>query len=192
MEANLFLLIGSVVLIACGVYLMLDKSMTRMIMGVTLIGNGANLLLLQSGGPAGSPPIIGRDSEAAADSADPLAQAQTPKPSLPAPQTAQDELEDARWFSRDEVRAALLEDREDAPLRSAPADMTPLEKLRRHVETTSDYVGMSFAAEARAMHEGTRPERAIHGEARIDEARKLLEDGIPVAPLPFRPRSRVS
>ena len=75
MEANLFLLIGSGVLIACGVYLMLDKSMTRMIMGVTLIGNGANLLLLQSGGPAGSPPIIGRGSEAAADGADPLAQA---------------------------------------------------------------------------------------------------------------------
>ena len=48
MEANLFLLIGSGVLIACGVYLMLDKSMTRMIMGVTLIGNGANLLLLQN------------------------------------------------------------------------------------------------------------------------------------------------
>ena len=75
MEANLFLLIGSGVLIACGVYLMLDKSMTRMIMGVTLIGNGANLLLLQSGGPAGSPPIIGRGSEAASDAADPLAQA---------------------------------------------------------------------------------------------------------------------
>ena len=75
MEANLFLLIGAGVLIACGVYLMLDTSMTRMIMGVTLIGNGANLLLLQSGGPAGSPPIIGRSSEAAADGADPLAQA---------------------------------------------------------------------------------------------------------------------
>lgn len=75
MEANLFLLIGAGVLIACGVYLMLDTSMTRMIMGVTLIGNGANLLLLQSGGPAGSPPIIGRDTEAAANGADPLAQA---------------------------------------------------------------------------------------------------------------------
>ena len=75
MEANLFLLIGACVLIACGVYLMLDTSMTRMIMGVTLIGNGANLLLLQSGGPAGSPPIIGRGSEAASDAADPLAQA---------------------------------------------------------------------------------------------------------------------
>ncbi|MDO5610469.1 MAG: NAD(+) diphosphatase [Pseudomonadota bacterium] len=36
------------------------------------------------------------------------------------PQTAQDELEDARWFSRDEVLAALQDDREDAPLRLSP------------------------------------------------------------------------
>ncbi len=38
-----------------------------------------------------------------------------------APQTAQDELEDARWFSREEVEAALHEDHEDAPLRVSPA-----------------------------------------------------------------------
>ena len=75
MEANLFLLIGSGVLIAAGVYLMLDRAMTRMIMGVLLIGNGANLLLLQSGGQAGAPPILGRESTLFADSADPLAQA---------------------------------------------------------------------------------------------------------------------
>lgn len=75
MEANLFLLIGSGVLIACGVYLMLDRVMTRMIMGVLLIGNGANLLLLQSGGQAGAPPILERDSVAADGMADPLAQA---------------------------------------------------------------------------------------------------------------------
>lgn len=75
MEANLFLLIGSGVLIASGVYLMLDRAMTRMIMGVLLIGNGANLLLLQSGGQAGSPPIVGRESTLFEDSADPLAQA---------------------------------------------------------------------------------------------------------------------
>ena len=37
-----------------------------------------------------------------------------------APQTSQDELEDARWFSRAEVEAALSEDREDAPLRVSP------------------------------------------------------------------------
>ena len=75
MEANLFLLIGAGVLIACGVYLMLDRAMTRMVLGVLLIGNGANLLLLQSGGQAGEPPILGRSSEAASETADPLAQA---------------------------------------------------------------------------------------------------------------------
>lgn len=36
------------------------------------------------------------------------------------PQIAQDELEDARWFSREEVAAALAEDRDDAPLRVSP------------------------------------------------------------------------
>lgn len=36
------------------------------------------------------------------------------------PQVAQDELEDARWFTREEVEAALHEDREDAPLRVSP------------------------------------------------------------------------
>ena len=56
------------------------------------------------------------------------------------------------------------------------------------VEESSDYVGLSFAAEARKMHEGEAPERSIWGEARPDEARALIEDGIPVAPLPFRPR----
>ena len=75
MEANLFLLIGSGVLIACGVYLMLDRALTRMIMGVLLIGNGANLLILQAGGQAGSPPILERDSVPAEGSSDPLAQA---------------------------------------------------------------------------------------------------------------------
>ena len=67
-----------------------------------------------------------------------------------------------------------------------------LDKLRQQVEANSDYVGMSFAAEARAMHDGNAPARSIHGEARLEDARKLLEDGIPVAPLPFRPRNRVN
>ncbi|MCQ4612408.1 Na(+)/H(+) antiporter subunit C [Corynebacterium sp. CCUG 51687] len=76
MEANLFLLIGSGVLVATGVYLMLDRALTRMIMGVLLLGNGANLLLLQSGGQAGSPPIIGRMSTLFGErTADPLTQA---------------------------------------------------------------------------------------------------------------------
>ncbi|WP_323716550.1 DUF1178 family protein [Paracoccus aminovorans] len=77
---------------------------------------------------------------------------------------------------------------------TAPRDPreAALEALRRHVEANSDYVGMSFAAEARAMHEGEAPARAIHGEAKLEDAKKLLEDGIPVAPLPFRARQRVN
>jgi hypothetical protein len=65
-----------------------------------------------------------------------------------------------------------------------------LAELRRRVEEGSDYVGMNFAAEARAIHEGEAPERSIWGEAKIDEAKSLIEEGIPVAPLPFRPRAK--
>jgi len=67
-----------------------------------------------------------------------------------------------------------------------------LAEMRRHIEENSEYVGMSFAREARAIHEGDAPERAIHGEARAEEARKLIEDGIPVAPLPFLPKSKAN
>ncbi len=67
-----------------------------------------------------------------------------------------------------------------------------LADLRRQIEENSDYVGLNFAAEARAIHDGESPARSIHGEARIDEARALLEDGIPVAPLPFRPARRTN
>ena len=76
MEANLFLLLASGVLVGCGVYLLLDRAMTKMVLGLLLIGNGANLLLLQAGGQAGSPPIDGRESHPYGEQiADPLAQA---------------------------------------------------------------------------------------------------------------------
>lgn len=61
-----------------------------------------------------------------------------------------------------------------------------MEKLRTEVEKNSDYVGRSFVKEARAMHEGASPERAIHGEANAEEAKAMIEDGIPILPLPFR------
>jgi len=62
-----------------------------------------------------------------------------------------------------------------------------LADLKAQVEKNSEYVGMNFAREARDIHDGTAPERAIYGEARPEEARKLIEDGVPVAPLPFVP-----
>jgi hypothetical protein len=67
-----------------------------------------------------------------------------------------------------------------------------LARLRAEVEANSDYVGMNFVAEARAMHAGTVPERSIYGEARPDEAIKLLEEGVPVAPLPFMPSRKAN
>lgn len=67
-----------------------------------------------------------------------------------------------------------------------------LAALRREIEANSEYVGMNFATEARRIHAGAAPERAIHGEARLEEARKLVEDGVPVAPLPFLPARKVN
>ncbi|MGN7870359.1 DUF1178 family protein [Paracoccus sp. 22332] len=67
-----------------------------------------------------------------------------------------------------------------------------LRALRQQVEANSDYVGLKFVDEARAMHEGRAPSRAIHGEAKIEDARKLIEDGVPVAPLPFIPRQKAN
>lgn len=81
-----------------------------------------------------------------------------------------------------------------APLRTPAADpqAQALAKLRAHVEANSDYVGLGFVAEARAMHEGRKPHRSIHGEAKVEDARRLLEDGVPVAPLPFLPKQRAN
>ena len=65
-------------------------------------------------------------------------------------------------------------------------------EMRRQIEENSDYVGMNFAAEARRMHDGEIDERAIYGEAKAEDARALLEDGIPVAPLPFLPKRQAN
>ena len=67
-----------------------------------------------------------------------------------------------------------------------------VDELRQKVEATSDYVGKDFAKEARAMHDGEKPERAIYGEARLDQAKALAEDGVPVMPLPFRPKKKLT
>jgi len=40
------------------------------------------------------------------------------------------------------------------------------------------------------MHDGLSPARSIYGEAKPEEARRLIEDGVPVALLPFIPRGK--
>ena len=64
--------------------------------------------------------------------------------------------------------------------------------LREAVEASSEYVGTSFAEKARKMHDGDIEQRSIHGEASRDDAKSLIEDGIPVMPLPFSARSKAN
>jgi hypothetical protein len=56
-------------------------------------------------------------------------------------------------------------------------------EIARRIVTNSDDVGERFADEARKMHYGETPERAIRGKTTVDEARALLEEGIEVLPL---------
>ena len=61
-------------LISAGVYLLLERNLTRMLLGLLLIGNAINLLILTVGGPSGNPPVRGRTSNGETTTADPLAQ----------------------------------------------------------------------------------------------------------------------
>lgn len=74
----------------------------------------------------------------------------------------------------------------EAPLSqpASPAEQA-LRALREKVEREADNVGQEFATEARKIHEGDAPERAIYGQARGADVRGLIEDGIPVMPLPW-------
>ncbi|WP_372707025.1 DUF1178 family protein [Brevundimonas sp.] len=62
--------------------------------------------------------------------------------------------------------------------------MQAAREVRSHVERNFDYVGDTFAREARDIHEGRSEKREIYGEATPAEVRKLKDDGVPCAPLP--------
>lgn len=70
------------------------------------------------------------------------------------------------------------------------AEAAKIAALRAEIEQNADYVGLRFAEEARRMHAGDIETRAIYGEAKLPEARALLDEGVPITPLPFRPRAR--
>lgn len=83
-----------------------------------------------------------------------------------------------------------------APEQSQPvAMMSPqeqflrekLKELRDHVTKNADYVGEKFPELARQMHYDEIEQRSIYGEAKPDEVKELLEEGVGVQPLPMLP-----
>lgn len=63
------------VLFGCGTWLLMQRRLSRIIIGVGLLGHGGNLLMIAAGGPGGRAPIIGADAGDASAFADPLPQA---------------------------------------------------------------------------------------------------------------------
>ena len=80
LPGNLVLCLTIGVLYAVGAYLLLQRTLTRVVLGIGLLGHGANLLLLVAGGPAGGAPFVSLTpgegaGTAVAETADPLPQA---------------------------------------------------------------------------------------------------------------------
>jgi hypothetical protein len=95
-------------------------------------------------------------------------------------------------IAKDLMAPAVSAERRDQeasqPNLSASEAAQSLRALRRKIEASAENVGRGFASEARRIHAGEAPERPIWGEAPLPEAKALVEDGIPVIPLPFPSR----
>jgi hypothetical protein len=74
---------------------------------------------------------------------------------------------------------------------ASPAEQALVE-IRKKIEANSENVGKDFASEARAIHDGDAPERSIYGEAKLDDAKALIDDGITVTPLPWGDKSKTN
>jgi len=73
MTPNLTLILVAGALISCGVYLVTERSLSRILMGVLLLSNGVNVLFLVAAGDAGLPAFTGEST--AETATDPLPQA---------------------------------------------------------------------------------------------------------------------
>ncbi len=150
MTPNLTLVAVIVVLVAAGVYLLLERTLTRVLLGLVLLGNGINLLFLVAGGRAGGPPIVGTTPEE--DMSDPLPQALVLTAivitlgivafgaamayrswQLTRHDEVQDDLEDRRVAERAALDEAAFEDAD-----AASDETLDLEAAEAHDETVDD------------------------------------------------------
>ena len=68
--------------------------------------------------------------------------------------------------------------------------MAEMKALSEKIRENADYVGDKFAEEARKIHFGETDARGIYGEATLDEAKSLAEDGVGFMPIPVFPEDR--
>ena len=89
------------------------------------------------------------------------------------------------------ARQEVLPPQAPQPMTNAPMApqvqqaLSALARAQAEALTSSTWVGDKFAEETRKMHYGERDEAPIHGEASLAQAKALIEEGVPVAPLPF-------
>jgi hypothetical protein len=89
------------------------------------------------------------------------------------------------------ARAEVLPPEGPRPMANTPMPpemqkaLVALAKAQAEALRNSTWVGDKFAEETRKMHYGERDEAPIHGQASLAEAKALIEEGVPVAPLPF-------
>ena len=69
-------------------------------------------------------------------------------------------------------------------VRPDPKLASMMKAVREHIASTHEYVGSDFASRARAMHNGEAEAKPVWGETTVDEAKSLMEDGVPALPLP--------
>lgn len=90
----------------------------------------------------------------------------------------------AKGNQRTEVAVPARTQAEPSPA-AVKAAMAALAAAQSKMLEGSQWVGYSFADRARAMHSGEEDTAPIHGQATVEQAKELIDDGIAVAPLPF-------
>ncbi|NUS99557.1 MAG: DUF1178 family protein [Sphingomonas sp.] len=75
--------------------------------------------------------------------------------------------------------------RSDGKGSDAKEMLAELASLQSRLLSKSEWVGEELPEQARAMHLGEIEPRAVHGKATAEEAKSLIEEGVPVLPLPL-------
>ena len=83
------------------------------------------------------------------------------------------------------VEKAPMAPRVPAKAGSEASALAKLASLQASILKDSEWVGDRFAEEARSIHLGESEVRPVHGSASAAEAKSLIDEGVPVAPLPL-------